>query len=325
MPICPSDSPRKIDFYGFVPVKKNKKIRWKYSWELDWHEIEGDHCTLDEEEQMLPGIYEIKWVSTTYSAGLNVTYQSFSRVVIQGKPRPDLPFINVPYSYGGNFWKCAPSGIWHEDINGELKSIGSSQNYSDPTNNNALVNACVTNSYGDNTDWRYGNNHVLGAHYESIKRLDEDNPTVRCLFKIYDKNNVVLYEQGEEECPQVQEIPESCDIDSNSREFLGTYITSLSIYYEIESSFDFVPGKKCSFVKAYTSIPGLPTNAPGVIVISLCSPEDCDKYPLIQYICCDCKECPPNTCRIECGDTICCYDSSGNVVKSFSVQDANCL
>lgn len=331
MPICPSILPRKIDFYGFVPVKKNKKIRWKYPGELDWHEIEGDHYTLDKKEQYLDGIYEVLWQTVTQQLyfGTNTvfaTYTSFSWARFRGKPRPDLGIGNIGRLYGGNYWDCAPSFISYEaqvKDNSVIKEIGSDSSFSDPSIFGVGVRkTCLGNTTGGDK-FTGGNNKIISGEYTLIKRLDQPNPIISCLFKIYDKNNVILYEQSTEVCPQVEEIPESCDIDPDSRQFLGTFITNQFVIYEIVST-PGIASLKCSSVVAFiTTLPGVPVGA-GIPVIILCSPEDCDKYPLIQYICCDCEECPLNTCRVECGDTICCYDSSGNVVKSFSVQDANC-
>jgi hypothetical protein len=40
-------------------------------------------------------------------------------------------------------------------------------------------------------------------------------------------------------------------------------------------------------------------------------------YPVVSYSCEPGYECPPNTCDVLCGDTICCYNSDGISVMNF--------
>ncbi len=54
----------------------------------------------------------------------------------------------------------------------------------------------------------------------------------------------------------------------------------------------------------------------------VCSPIGCPP-PEYQVICdCDCRECPPETCPVECTGQICCYDkSTGIAVESIPIAE----
>lgn len=48
--------------------------------------------------------------------------------------------------------------------------------------------------------------------------------------------------------------------------------------------------------------------------------KEYDECPQVEVICADeeQEECPPNTCSLDCGSHICCYNSQGIAVKSIS-------
>ncbi len=54
-------------------------------------------------------------------------------------------------------------------------------------------------------------------------------------------------------------------------------------------------------------------------IAQVCSDKACPP-PEVDYQCLSCQEnCPENTCPVECGDHICCYDSTGKSVKEITL------
>jgi hypothetical protein len=53
-------------------------------------------------------------------------------------------------------------------------------------------------------------------------------------------------------------------------------------------------------------------------IAQICSDTDCFP-PEYEVICedCECRQCPSNTCAVECGDFICCYGDDGVAIESI--------
>lgn len=56
-------------------------------------------------------------------------------------------------------------------------------------------------------------------------------------------------------------------------------------------------------------------------IVQICSAPGCPSPQFNHQCFSDCEECPDNTCPVECGDHICCYDDNGKSIKEIPIEN----
>ncbi len=284
-------------------------VRWRYPGE-EWQEIKGDDYSVDELPAQCCGTWD-------FTVGFNVPgcnglrgYSGISTVRIpygtyrRLEYRTDNPFTNTTIQLV--YWDCnqnieKPRYIW--------SSTGKSSvipNCGDPE---------AIHDMPGSTYW-----------IMQVVRVDgSDQGCTQCKFTVYNKGQIV-HNETRQECPEVEILP--CRLSNVVKEIKIKKI----VYYQGIEVVKFardtiftveIPQHCLNIYKTdlQASLIPLPNIYPHYeFVAQICSDIDCPP-PEYHVICdCECESCPDGTCPVECGDHICCYETSGVAVKSIPIE-----
>jgi hypothetical protein len=163
-----------------------------------------------------------------------------------------------------------------------------------------------------------------------------DLPTT-CDFKVF-KNNVLVYQETRSTCPEVEKIP--CTLSTVNKVIEVNklpYLERVEVVPYAYLNFGLnvfqapIPSNCLNIYNNLTTtiIPlsnGFPTpsnasQATYNFVDQICSYPGCPP-PQFDVICdCQCQSCPGDTCPIQCGDHVCCYNDYGVSVQSIPLSD----
>lgn len=153
-------------------------------------------------------------------------------------------------------------------------------------------------------DWNYYNyNYTIYHNIISIIRADNqpDNCGISgtCTFKVFEVNNKILFQKTDTVCPTAEAMP---SIYGNNK---GSFNVK---------SIDEQPLKVIN--QEANNLKSTLIQLNNTTVKKLDSPSGATLFP---RVCWDCDEdnCPDDTCEVECGSHICCYDKNGIAVKTI--------
>jgi hypothetical protein len=165
-----------------------------------------------------------------------------------------------------------------------------------------------------------------------------------CIFKIF-KNGNIVHQETRSICPEVEQLP--CKLSDTTKQIeikKIPYLEKIEVVNYQYSAFkqpglSFAPipipqadpiPQECLNIynNAIFVIPPDPNALKNpdatpfdTLIRQICSAPGCPP-PEYQVICdCNCESCPPDTCPVECGDHICCYDDDGIAVKSIPIDN----
>ena len=222
-------------------------------------------------------------------------------------------FINYPNGFGGstikisNFSIAAPDNIPLQNevylILAKFDDCGTIGNFNCPCRSNRICEQLVPLStpIATNTLLVSGTcqNTTLPNSWVDIILEWRWRSNLQCIFKVFDVNNQVIYQESRDVCPTAEVY--QCQYGKN--------IGSFNVKTNNNVTVNQMP--VVNNIRSIVVLDG-PT-----AVKKFDSPGGCNLYPKIEL---DFEEdkCPPNTCECDCGTHICCFNSSGVAIKVIS-------
>lgn len=333
---CVSSSCARITYQNYLPPK----IRWRYPNE-EWQEIEADDYSLENEVGACPVLYHAfgTFISKNSTRCNQVFYWKTKGGVDGSTVESYLPVVTdynqwaLPLKNNRFFPVREINNNFYNNrtfVNG-----GISINYAAPEQ------ACIN-------DTGYSGGHSLNL-VEILREDGQPDNCGDCTFKIF-KNNQLVFERitdAEIGCPEVEKLDcrlsdEYKKINIDKLPFLER-VEVVNYAYDVRwglildtPDYGFLLAKKripeeCLNIYKNNITSTIPNdffqvaNTPETgynLIAQICSPSGCPP-PKYQVDCdCNCEECPPNTCPVLCGQSVCCYDqNTGKAVKEISVLE----
>ena len=149
--------------------------------------------------------------------------------------------------------------------------------------------------------------------------------------------SVIRHEEARKICPSVQQfgcIPELENIQTynvNLEPLEALFITTSSEFalqngtvnegFDLAEIINFIAGNPDNCILIWKLERSFGFFYSITQIAQICSFAGCPP-PEYSYECLDpCRSCPPNTCAIECGAHVCCYDSEGIAVESIPIGE----
>jgi hypothetical protein len=164
---------------------------------------------------------------------------------------------------------------------------------------------------------------------------DNCGTPAQCIFRVFENGTILRFSRTALTCPTVQQFP--CFLDEQTKSIIVSKFPYLERVEVVDYGYEQfglnlfrsdIPDNCLNvYLNGVTALippPVLPV--PYVagnyrFIGQICSDEGCPP-PNYQVICdCDCKDCPPNTCAVFCGDVVCCYDSEGKAVETIPINE----
>ncbi len=316
------------------------KIRYRYPGE-DWQELIADNYELEQPfvpgaEQLHRNVIKAKAICISrfppinslpaiYEAGelfdviVPATLVNRGAVASECSSNGDLTYWRVNYNYtsigSGNVCNRLPTvGIfrWAEDTS---KTISTQYSTTIAPGASKIINFQIERD-------------------ESYAPLTCNNSN--CFFKVYYQGELI-YEEDRVDCPEVEIIP--CKLSEEYKEIdidKIPYLERVEVTEYAYQNFGFgvyqgnIPVECLNIYKNTTAtiipisdIIPVSTNSPQSaygFIGQICSYPGCPP-PKYDVVCQDCELCPEETCPVQCGDKICCYDQDGVAVKEIALED----
>jgi hypothetical protein len=314
------------------------KIRWRYGIEA-WQEIEADNYTTN--------IVTDLSVNTTYQ----IVYRSYVITPDGQSPAWNTTdrVLSTTYQIDGvdDWWMLVD---WPNNINPPRSYFTRYQPFArfavKEANNNVTPNAAYRTAFFSLVYVSKGvttTKNVLqtnGIWFVDLQATDPAKRKTKCVFKVF-KNNNLIYQETRAVCPEVEKIPCKLSDVRHSIEIKKLpYLERVEVVPYQYSAYK-LPGVPAPIVQA-DKIPAeclniynnaiyvIPPSGQGIypnatpfdsFVAQICSAPGCPP-PEYNVICdCQCQTCPGDTCPIECGNHICCYNDYGISVQSIPKSD----
>lgn len=142
-------------------------------------------------------------------------------------------------------------------------------------------------------------------------------------FTIYDKDGNTLFSRQDDVCPAAHIQPATCMYTGNWKTRTVTFNNQSNAYLTATPHSE--GNQKCVSVYKVAFL-GIPNTSSGTtpggfeLLLDVCSPANCDIFPKVYTAPGFGENCPDGTCQIDCGDSRCCYDSNGNLVKTIPIS-----
>lgn len=332
---CVPSSCAEVVYQEYLPPK----IRWRYPGEK-WQEIVADDFSVKREEG--------KCENTDYLFYGTFTHQSNHRGYKCGQK---VSWRNAyPVRVTGSIVDVTVSGAivsyTYKDRNGILREGGGTQTFinrglhlppSQVVDNIFFAESCKSWSLFT------GNNFVVEGIYRVDQQVDDCG---NCIFKAF-KNNAIVHQETRGVCPEVEKIP--CSLSTVDKQIEIKKLPFLERIEVVNYAYDvrmglLIDSNNYGFLLAKGKIPSeclniyrnnvtsiIPndffsiTNTPEngfTVIAQICSAVGCPP-PQYQVLCdsCGCESCPGDTCPIECGNYICCYNDYGISIKEIPLSN----
>lgn len=296
-------------------------VRWRYPGE-EWQEIEGDSYDLDNRPAQCCGSWDI-----------TVEY--------------NVPGCNGLRAYSGTSTKRIPYGTFQRleyTLDNPFTSTVIQIVYYDCNQNVEKVlyvwSSTGISSVVPNCGDPLAIHDMPGSTYRVIDavRIDAGRETCNtCWFTVY-RGREIVHTELRDDCPEVEQIPcrlshvikevkiekipylQRIEVVPFAYQNIGLNLYSRKIPDECLNIYD---NLTATITRTGLDIP-VPTNTAQNVyrfVKQICSAPGCPP-PEYSVICdCDCEKCPDGTCSVECGNYICCYDTStGKAVKQIEIE-----
>lgn len=162
-----------------------------------------------------------------------------------------------------------------------------------------------------------------------VKVFDEFDSTADKTFKVFNKGNGKIFERVDQVCPNVWFMPEGCKYTGEYKSRKVPYNNQSNAYLQKNNYTD--GSKKCVRVFKVGKI-GRPAGitpseyyniGSPILLLDVCSPDDCDLAPDIKTSSSGAFKCPPGSCQMDCNGEICCYDDKGKLIGNFKDNKVN--
>ncbi len=168
-----------------------------------------------------------------------------------------------------------------------------------------------------------------------LKRIDgQPDDCGACTFTVYRDGQQIINETRED-CPEVQQFDcelgevETYEIDLAPLEIL--FITTSSEFalqngtlnegFDIAEIINFLAGNPDNCILIWKLERSFGFFYSITRIAQICSPIGCPP-PEYNHECLNsCRSCPPDTCAVECGDHVCCYNSEGIAIETISIEE----
>ena len=298
-----------------TPYKKVAGVRFRYPGE-DWQIIEGADDWNISESLVCPTSNAVNirftWHGYRQSLGRMIYCQEYTRTYFIGIFNG---FTDPVYSWE-TYLQFHPS----RDDFGVIRAILYSASHPDGLDV-GLTDDCF---YVSKSDYDAGN---WDLEFLPVNYAIED--CKQCQLQILRDNEIVL-EETRNECPETVELIEEECIKQAAINIkiettpLGFIIVSNTAFNRHGTEVENLPSE-C--VNVYNVIPYIPIGISiynsnlGAIyefVSQYCSVKDCPPPEVSEIDLDTCGQCPPDTCSVDCGNHICCYDRQGKAIKVLS-------
>ncbi len=312
---CIPESCAKVVYQEYLPPS----IRYRYPGE-NWQVIEGDDYAIEEKQQELPNDTYIFWRCRAYLVSKYGGYEHWREFSVKNRGlrnsgttiptgRPIFSEAAPSTASGGRDRLYVPydpphSITWYHDFDDYYP-----------------------------LEWEFFDICIVSS--PSANNCDNGvKPSNNCTFTVY-KNDQIVHQETRNVCPEVEKIDSrlsdvykevkvdklsylegievtnyakdilavtnnfKADIPPNCLNIYATYLQPSIIPLE---SIKYLDAK---FINQICSLPTLPPPSYQVIC-------DCNK---------DCEFCPGDTCPIQCGDKICCYNDRGIAIKEIPISN----
>lgn len=318
------------------------KIRYRYP-NQNWQEINGDNYELEETKKS--NTIEFPWYFITCEATVNGRFPSTeSRPIIFANGQTVKGKTNASFS-----------GVDLSSVIGNYDSafVRANFNYVQGSSFNATERVEDTNCFYRNINWnvncdeeefnqvfynRKSTSASLGVtnlrNFGLVEDVSQTHRTCspstdKCVFKVYHCDELV-HEQTSQYCPEIEQIePELGEeksitvspISKNHYIEVNNFAYSISSGTSKSASKISIPPHCLNIYKVDGTFfnPVAKSNNdehPLKLIAQVCSAK-CSPPPQIDVTCFPPEECPPNTCEVQCGNHVCCYNSDGISVFSF--------
>lgn len=309
-------------------------VRWRYPGEA-WQEIEGDDFTIVEELDL----------------SLNTNYQIIAHtpLTVTNGQQQQWNTTDTVYSsqiqangiedwYLKIFWNKTNSFYYRYPPTAYFSCFSENGNQAPSASQRSATFDLVYKTQGTWITKRLATTNALW-----LIRIEPVNPNLRktiCNLTITN-NGQIVYEETRSVCPEVEQLP--CRLSDEIKQITIEKIPYLERIEVIDYAYQNfglnvlrrdIPNECLNIYNNLTTsiIPlpgGIPTPSNNPIdqdydygfIQQICSASNCPP-PAYQVICdCNCESCPKDTCPVECGDHICCYDDNGIAVKSIPIDN----
>lgn len=219
-------------------------------------------------------------------------------------------------------WRQSETGPWYEEIigirNGPITSLllrlVSGINASYERQGFPVVEGLGRGGYfliiiNDDTAFRYGYIGIYDVGRSEFIRLVRADGLAdncgnlsggNCTFKVFDLNNQIIYQETRDVCPTAEVMP---SVYGNNK---GNFNVKSVGSQPLKITENEANNIKSTLIQLGTTT-----------VKKLDSPAGSTLFPKVCWDCESENNCPENTCSIDCGAHICCYDKNGITVKTL--------
>ncbi len=296
-------------------------VRWRYPGE-EWKEIEGDSYEVENMPAQCCGTWDITVFYKVPGCNGGQEYSGAGVVRI-----PYGTYRRMEYRTDNPFTRTLIQVVYYDCVQNREKTLPIWSS----TGKSSVIPNC-----GD----PLAIHDMPGSTYRIIDGVRVDGgieECTQCFFSVY-KNGVIVHSEVREDCPEVEQLP--CRLSDVIKEVkiektpylqrievvpfayqnLGLNVYQRAIPSECLNIYD---NLTATIPPSGFGIP-VPTNSAQStfsFVQQICSAPGCPP-PEYNVVCdCDCEKCPTGTCPVECGNHICCYDTStGKAVKEIEIE-----
>ena len=159
----------------------------------------------------------------------------------------------------------------------------------------------------------------------------------QCFFSVY-RGREIVHTEVRDNCPQVEQLPcRLSDVINEIKIEKIPYLQRLEVVDFFYQNFGLnvyqrkIPDECWNVYRNLTTVippasQGIPVPANNLqgdyeLILQICSAPGCPP-PEYNVICdCDCEKCPDGTYPVECGNHVCCYDTStGKAIKEIEIE-----
>ena len=296
-------------------------VRWRYPGE-DWQEIEGDRYEIENQPAQCCGSWDITVAYNVPGCNGGIEYTGAGTVRI-----PYGTYQGIEYRTDNPFTRTVIQVVYYDCYQDKLKTLPV---WSSTGKSSEIPNCGDSLAIHDKP----------GSTYRIVDAVRVDGGIEECntcWFSVY-KGQEIVHTEVREDCPEVEQV--SCRLSDVINEIKIEKIPYLQRIEVLDFAYQNfganvfrreIPDECLNIYRNLTTVlPPLPGGIPVPannlqehyeLILQICSAPGCPP-PEYNVICdCDCEKCPTNTCPVECGNHVCCYDTStGKAVKEIEIE-----
>ncbi len=297
------------------------KVRWKYPGE-NWNEIEGDSYEIENLPAQCCGTWDITVYFSVPGCNGGQAYSGAGVVRI-----PYGTYQRMEYRTDNPWARSLIQVVYYDCYQNKEKTL-------------PVWSSTGKSSIVPNCQDPLAIHDMPGSTYRVVDAVRVDagiEECNTCWFTVY-KGDKIVHTELKDDCPQVEQL--SCrlsDIPNEIKIEKIPYLQRIEVVDFAYQNFGLnvfrraIPDECLNIYRNLTTVlppapGGFPVPANNVqdhyeFILQICSAPGCPS-PEYNVVCdCDCEKCPTNTCAKECGNYICCYDTtSGIATKQIEIE-----